>query len=284
LEKMKIRLIDNLSVHSVDAYGYRSFTPFVEPSLIEWVEDEREVAVFTDRSLDSDTIRNIDSDMKVGWLVECRSVHPMAYEKVIQVEDQLDYIFTFDEQLLARGEKYVKNLIGTSRIIQAHAGIYKKSKLVSLIASEKTYCEGHSYRHQIVNQLKEKHPIDLWGRAYKAMPEGFKALALAEYGFSIVVENSKYKDYFTEKIVDCFRTGTVPIYWGCENIQEYFDMDGIIVFNSIPELDDILGSITLEDYKERLGFVINNFELANKWISMDDTLATNLREKINEQR
>jgi len=37
--------------------------------------------------------------------------------------------------------------------------------------------------------------------------------------------------YFTEKILDCFRTRTVPIYWGCTNIREHFEADGIIVLD-----------------------------------------------------
>ena len=38
--------------------------------------------------------------------------------------------------------------------------------------------------------------------------------------------------YFTEKLLDCFLTRTVPVYWGCPDIYEYFDLDGIIHVNN----------------------------------------------------
>ena len=48
--------------------------------------------------------------------------------------------------------------------------------------------------------------------------------------FSIVIENSIESDYFTEKLLDCFLTGTIPIYVGTKTTSEYFDTDGIIYF------------------------------------------------------
>ena len=46
--------------------------------------------------------------------------------------------------------------------------------------------------------------------------------------FSVAIENTLYKGYFTEKVLDCFATGTVPVYLGAEDISSYFDASGII--------------------------------------------------------
>ena len=35
--------------------------------------------------------------------------------------------------------------------------------------------------------------------------------------FSVCIENDVYDTYFTEKILDCFATGTIPIYKGTKN-------------------------------------------------------------------
>ena len=43
--------------------------------------------------------------------------------------------------------------------------------------------------------------------------------------FSIVVENKKLPNYFTEKVVDCFLAHTFPLYHGCSNFKEFFDKD-----------------------------------------------------------
>ena len=72
--------------------------------------------------------------------------------------------------------------------------------------------------------------VDSFGRGFVAVEH--KAEALAQYAFSIAIENSQQDTYFTEKLIDCFSTGTVPIYWGTRKISEYFDMRGVIQFDS----------------------------------------------------
>ena len=63
--------------------------------------------------------------------------------------------------------------------------------------------------------------------------------------FNIAIENSREKNYFTEKIIDCFRSFTVPIYWGCENISEHFDDRGIIFINDIEEVQSTIENLTI---------------------------------------
>ena len=46
-------------------------------------------------------------------------------------------------------------------------------------------------------------------------------------------------DFFTDKIIDCFLTGTIPIYHGCQDISDYFDIEGIIIFNENLDLSDL---------------------------------------------
>ena len=291
---IKVNLHDRLSTHSEAFYGHRSFTPFVKPKLIEYhpaglvqpgidycTDDSQLISVFTDKSFTPSLIKQDKASKKVAWIVECREVHPPAYKQVIIVEDEIDYIFTFDELLLKRGDKYVLTPIASSRIVDNHANLYKKSKLISLIASDKRWCSGHKFRHQIAANNYDK--VDLWGRAFKKMPEGAKVLALAEYSFSITVENSKGKNYFTEKLIDCFRTGTVPIYWGCPNVGDFFDEGGIISFNELSELEEILKNLNFEEYHKRFESVKRNFNLAKQWTSMDDTFAKKLMEKCGNE-
>ena len=44
---------------------------------------------------------------------------------------------------------------------------------------------------------------------------------LSEYKFSIAMENSNGDGYVSEKIVDSFLSGTIPIYYGDYIIDEY---------------------------------------------------------------
>jgi hypothetical protein len=124
--------------------------------------------------------------------------------------------------------------------------------------------------------------VHLWGRAYRPFPYGGKPLALAEYRYSIAVENVQGSKWFTEKIIDCLSTGTVPIYWGCPNIDKYFDINGIIYFESVEELNTILPTLNAEDYANRFESVKKNFELTKQWISSDDIFARNLKEVMKK--
>ena len=54
---------------------------------------------------------------------------------------------------------------------------------------------------------------------------------LCDYMFSVAIENGEYETYFTEKILDCFATGTIPVYLRAPDIENHFNMDGIITLS-----------------------------------------------------
>ena len=57
--------------------------------------------------------------------------------------------------------------------------------------------------------------------------------------FGIAIENFSHRGYFSEKILDCFLMKTIPVYWGCSNIHDYFFEPGFFKFENI---DDLLES------------------------------------------
>jgi hypothetical protein len=83
--------------------------------------------------------------------------------------------------------------------------------------------------------------------------------------FSIVIENISEYDYFSEKIVDCFATMTIPIYFGCINISEYFDVTGIIIINCLDDLITILEKLTIDDYYKKIDSIIKNYLISKKY-------------------
>jgi hypothetical protein len=83
--------------------------------------------------------------------------------------------------------------------------------------------------------------------------------------FSVCPENTAQRNYFTEKILDCFVTKTVPVYWGCPNIGDYFDIRGIIQVDGIQDLVNKLNSLTPELYQEMLPYIESNYIAASKY-------------------
>jgi hypothetical protein len=84
--------------------------------------------------------------------------------------------------------------------------------------------------------------------------------------FHIAVENNIDDYYFTEKLLDCFRTYTVPIYWGTSRVLDIFDKDGIIYLEDPARLHEVASSLTPQDYWKRTGAMARNFELAEKYM------------------
>jgi hypothetical protein len=105
------------------------------------------------------------------------------------------------------------------------AGNPPKTKLCSVVCSNKTVTKGHRQRLAFVKQLQREFgsEIDVFGRGFNEIRD--KDEALAAYRFHIAIENSCSEDYWTEKLADPFLRGCFPIYAGCPNLESYFPSD-----------------------------------------------------------
>ena len=131
-----------------------------------------------------------------------------------------------------------------------------------MIASNKNMCNGHRLRLEWVEKLKSK--VDLYGRGFKTIET--KEEGLCDYMFSVAIENATTDAYYTEKILDCFATGTVPVYYGTDTICEYFDCKGII------KLDDKFDvtMLTKKLYLSMKQAILTNLKLATEFDTLED--------------
>jgi hypothetical protein len=51
---------------------------------------------------------------------------------------------------------------------------------------------------------------------------------IGDYKFMICFENTSLKNYLTEKLIIAYKSGTIPIYWGCPNLGDYVNVDSIL--------------------------------------------------------
>jgi hypothetical protein len=123
-----------------------------------------------------------------------------------------------------------------------------KRKPLSAIVSAKADVAGHRLRLAFLRALAAAHrdAIDVFGRglesealgpAYKGPLErdtGFplgrlcKYDGLRDYRYSLCLENGRERNYYTEKIVDAWLSWTVPIYWGCPNLADFYPRESYI--------------------------------------------------------
>ena len=100
-----------------------------------------------------------------------------------------------------------------------------KTKLISIISSKITSTPQHQERLKFARKLKSHfgNKIDFYGRGIVTMDD--KLEALRDYRFHVVLESCSRKHYFSEKLSDCILAGAFPIYYGCPNLDEYFDQN-----------------------------------------------------------
>lgn len=239
---------------------------------------EHPIAVFTDKNL-RDVVRS-HAKVNIAWLLESPEYHGVYYEYISKKEhyERFDIIYTFDKQLLELDSRFHFLPIGGSWIPDDGWKIYDKTKNVSIIASGKTSLSGHKLRHGVVQKFGNQ--IDaVMGNGYA--PFEHKLDALKPFRYSIVIENTRTDHYFTEKLLDCFATGVVPIYWGCPSIGDFFNMDGVIVLKNVNDLVSILTELSPEDYQHRESAIKDNFERARKYVMPEDAIYDDLKKNYD---
>lgn len=182
-------------------------------------------------------------------------------------------------------QKFKLQLCGTTWINEKYRQIYDKTKLCSIIASNKKITSGHKLRHAIIDKLinDQNNIVDFYGARFGNLPymttkghtmehsgqhiSNKKIISLKDYAFTICILSSKSDYEFDEKLIDCFLTGTVPIFWGCPSIDKFFNIKGMIIINSLEECIDVVNNLSFNTYNKMLPFIKENFKKAQNYTS-----------------
>jgi hypothetical protein len=113
-------------------------------------------------------------------------------------------------------------------------------------------------------------------------PEHYgKRILFEDSMFHVCIENTQHLNFYTEKISQAFSTKTVPIYWGCPNLNELgYDERGIIKFTNTEELINIVNNLTPELYHDMKPFIDYNYEVSiidtvkNQYLNFFDQFIT----------
>lgn len=265
-----VKIIDTNFAHAKFSTDYQ-ISKFINWDRSRNIEPN-DVLFITDNSLYNS--ENIINNNKIAMLMEPRAINPSIYDWVSVNYGKFKNILTYDKLLLGNCDNGLFYPHCGCWIKEEDQKMYDKTKLLSIIASDKRQTEGHRLRHISIDVLKSNNiQIDVYGRRYR--PIDYKLESLKDYAFSLVIENSRSDYYFTEKLIDSFITGTVPIYWGCPSIGDFFNLDGMIIFNDIEDLLYQLNSLSLEKYKSMLSAVKDNFDLAKKYLIAEDWIFEN---------
>jgi hypothetical protein len=168
---------------------------------------------------------------------------------------------------------------------------------VSFLCGGKQRIEGHHLRHRLHKRENEITTPKQWYYTlpdydyngghhtiikYEGKSPGHEKKRLWNSMFTIAVENSSNRGYHTEKVIDAFLSKTVPIYWGCPNLEELgYDPAGFIYCNDENEIIEATNKLIPEDYFNRKKAINHNYELAKYYADLFSRFRETLKEIID---
>lgn len=190
---------------------------------------------------------------KFLWTLESPYFNGRVFDYILNnlalVLDVYEKIFTYSSKLLPLHPKFC--FVPAMGTWVRSIGIRNKTKLISMITSSKSMTPLHRFRKQFARD--HQNVVDVFGRGFK--PIAYKEAGLDDYMFTICIENAEEAGYFTEKVLDAFATGTIPVYKGTRSILEHFDGDGILFLEETP-----LHTLTADLYYSKFAAIENNIE------------------------
>lgn len=281
MPKIQVNVFDNAFAHLAHPSGRYSHVHKRISKQVSYVRGQHNfdgITLFTDDYLLTNAPNHTNSKYKIGWLMEAREMNPIHYNRFEEYMNNYDFVLTHDPELLDKYPTKAKyHTIGGCWIRESNYGVHTKTKNISMIYSNKTMLEGHKLRHEVANRVRSS--VDLYGRG-TPRPVDFKEDALVDYRYSIVIENTKQDNYMTEKLLDCLAVGTIPVYWGCPNLAEFVNMDGVITFNSVEDLEKILPTLDEKLYISKMDAIRENVEVSKKYSVTEDWLYENIFNKL----
>ena len=145
-------------------------------------------------------------------------------------------------------------------------GQLKKNFSLSMVCGSLSGKSGYNLRHIIFqNQNRINVPKRFYSSTRFVIP-GVPTLPnddkinLFYSMYSIAIESTQEKNYISEKLIDCLITKTIPVYWGCPNVSDFFDISYWL------NIEDLLNfNFTEEYYNNNIEKINKNFEEAKKY-------------------
>ena len=212
-------------------------------------------------------------------LVEPPGIHGRHLKWLRWTHPRFFRIFTYNDALLRVIPNGIFLPYGTTWVPDWETLDTTKTANCSLIASAKRDQPGHALRHEIVEKIQaEGLDVTMLGRGYA--PFDAKSDGLAHYRFSVVIENAREPHYFTEKLVDSVLCETVPIYWGCPNIEDHIDTDGMILCDGSSAIMDAVRGITSRQYDALLPALQRAKPQAARFANLEKRAAIALKDSL----
>ena len=147
--------------------------------------------------------------------------------------------------------------------------------------------QGYELRYEVIlNQGEIKVPsliynfTGMWQGEKLEYPVPKKDIGMGHM-FHLAIENVCEPGNFTEKLIDCFASRVVPLYYGAPDIGDFFDTTGIIVLDPKRWLTQI-NCLTEQDFLSRIEVLEKNYKASKKYWSVVQGLAEAIWQRSKE--
>jgi len=251
------------------------------------LQHEKQIELYVDQVPSTPTPPNTVRFVFLLEPPEIKNIGPQALNGLNT--GRYNYLLTHNQELINASDKAHLFEFATSWVKNYH--FPEKKYEVSALVGGKNMAPGHGLRTQLLKRevsiTKPKKifvsgnfpPRDMDIKRFSVL--GKDKSPLFDSQFHICIENAKRPNWFTEKLIDCLITKTVPIYWGCPNIGNWFNLKGFIIVDSVNEIISAANSITPELYNEMLPYIEENYEKAIPLSTIEDRLINKMLELVN---
>ena len=190
-----------------------------------------------------DEIKGVDDNKEADYFIVLEGAPKLNFtlpkDKVIYIKREPNYIINFKKPGYEHVRSYEDGNCGITWWIDKPF-----NELKTLPYPEKTnkcsLITGYKYpnRKRFLDKVFSKPiDVDLFGRGipnkYPNYKGEFKSKGncklggMLPYEYSLTLLNSQQTNCFTEKICDAYLSWSMPIYWGCPNIHDFFPKDSV---------------------------------------------------------
>jgi hypothetical protein len=206
------------------------------------------------------------------------------HDWVIQNKQLFNVILTWNDKVLHNCENASFLPFGHTWFkSEQYEKEHKKDFKIAHLRGSLLKSYGHQIRWEILDRKDEiKIPtkfFDVYGDRHnieKARVE--KEEVFGDSQFGVAIENFSHRGWFSEKILDCFLLKTIPMYWGCSNIGDYFNENGIIKFGEADEFIYISNQLTDSYYSSKKDIIEENYKLALQYVNYEQNIINKITE------
>lgn len=170
-----------------------------------------------------------------------------------------DYALGFD--YMEFGDRYLRFPLYILYEEDLKKALCKHENIKDSISNKTGFCnfvysnnKADALRENFFNKLCSYKKVDSGGKYLNNI--GYKVQNKydfqKQYKFSIAFENSSTEGYTTEKIVQAFASGTIPIYWGNPNIHKEFNTESFVNCFDYTSFDNVIDRIIQIDKDDGL--------------------------------